>query len=219
MPSWPLIATRRQSACDNFWVASPAKPESESVDLAAGVVEAFQGPRGGAMRIDHPLTKPAMLVLHSLWPRPVPFAELASAAWQLLDQPPAEDDEAVLTEVLLGTHATGLTELHLHRPRWAAEPGERPAASPLLQRSCRGRTQGMSLRPANVLIDAPLYQRLLVLLDGTRSRADLLRKLGPHVASGELALPPKAAPEDLPAVIESCLRKAAEESLLVKGAS
>src|SRR5262249_19826753 len=60
----------------SMMVATVAKPESERVDLAAGKVEAFTGPRGGAMKVDHPLTKAAMVELKSAWPRPMPFAEL-----------------------------------------------------------------------------------------------------------------------------------------------
>src|SRR5262249_15337659 len=161
----------------SMMVATVAKPESERVDLAAGKVEAFTGPRGGAMKVDHPLTKAAMVELKSAWPRPMPFAELVAAAKQRISGADAED-EAVLAQVIHGAYATGLTELHLHRPHWATQVSERPVASPLLRAQLRrGAYKVMSLRPINLLVDIPLFRALFLLLDGTRDRAALLREL------------------------------------------
>src|SRR5207247_4164014 len=96
--------------------------------------------RGGAMRIDHALTKAAMLVMSSTWPRPIPFAELVSGARQLLGEHArdvSDEDEVVLAEVLLGAHASGIVELHLHRPHWVTVISARPVASPLLRAQLR----------------------------------------------------------------------------------
>jgi SAM-dependent methyltransferase len=196
-------------------VATVAKPESERVDLSPGVIEAFAGPRGGAMKVDHALTKAAMLVLHSTWPRPVPFAELVSAAKELIGGAEGEH-EMVLAEVLHGAHATGLVELHLHRPHWVTAVSERPVASPLLRAQVRrGEYRVISLRPVNMLVDIPLYRALFLLLDGTRDRAALERELAQKVEDREILLAKDQKPAALPRLIEEGLHKAATEATLI----
>jgi SAM-dependent methyltransferase len=198
-----------------MFIATPAKPESERVDLAAGKVEGFAGPRGGGMKIDHPLTKAAMLVMRQNWPRPVLFAELVSAAKQTIAEASTED-ESVLAEVLLSAHSTGLVELHLHRPHWATTVSERPVASPHLRAQLRrGQSRGMSLRGTNVVVDIPLTRALFLLLDGTRDRAALVRDLARKVEDRDVLLAKDQSPADLPRLLDEALHNAANEAMLI----
>lgn len=201
-----------------FMITSPVEPASEPLDLSPGVIEAFDGPRSGAIKIDHPLTKAALLVLRSTWPSPVPFGELVSAARPLLDNKVevSSDDEEVLTEVLLQMHSNGVAEFHLYRPHWATEVSEHPVASPLLRALLkRGRTYVVSLRPFNMRIDVPFYRHLLLLLDGTNDRAAIERQLAALVESRDVLLPEDATPEQLPQIIDASLQRAARDGTLI----
>jgi SAM-dependent methyltransferase len=197
-------------------IASAATPKSEKVDLAPGVVEAFAGRHGAAMQVDHPLAKAAMLVLQSTWPRPVPFAELAAAAGQILNAAPDEDEQTLLAQVLLAAHDTGLVEVHAFRPHWASEVSDRPRASPLLRLQLRqGRDHVTTLRPTTLLVDQPLWRELFALLDGSRNRDMITAQLRQRLDEGALTLPPGVTEGDLPALVESVLRKAATEAMLI----
>lgn len=199
-----------------MFIASPIKPESQRLDLSPQVVESFLAPRGGALKIDHALTKAALLVMNSLWPRPVPFDELVAGAKQLLEGNADADDEDALAQVLLQAFRAGVVDLHAYRPHWTTDIGERPVASPLLRLQLRlGRDNVASLRPINMLVDMPLYRELFLRLDGARDRAALEHELRAAIESGAAALPEGAALEQLPEVIEAALRKAATEAVLI----
>jgi len=203
----------KPEAVREFLVSSPIKPESGQVDLAPGVIASFVGPRGGALKIDHALTKAALSVLQASWPRPMSFPELTAAAKQTLGD--ESNDDEVLAEVLLRMHAAGVADFHLHRPAWATSPGERPVAGPLLRLQLQqGRDNVASLRPINVLLEIPLYRALFALLDGTRDRGALVAELRQLVEVKGVELPSGAAIDQLPALVEEALKKAARDALL-----
>ena len=57
-------------------VASAAAPETETVDLAAGVEVQFRWGQRASLKTDHPLAKAAFLVLRERWPEAMAFDEL-----------------------------------------------------------------------------------------------------------------------------------------------
>lgn len=168
-------------------VASAATPKSANVDLSPQQVEEFTGRGGAIMRIDHALTKAAMLALQSSWPRPLTFAELVSAANQRLGHESDENDIVTLAEVMLAAFGNGLVELHSYRSQWATEVHDRPIASPLVRRQLRaGRDIVSTLRPTNLLLEDPLDRLLLQLLDGSRDRRQIELDLDRYMATTEL---------------------------------
>jgi SAM-dependent methyltransferase len=202
-----------------FWVASAAKPKSEVPDLTPGAVEQFEGPRGGAMQIDHAPTKAAMLVLRETWPRPIPFFELLNRARTILGEPVSTDwnDEAqIFAEVLVGIWSAGLVELHSLEPAWAVETLDKPRLSPLARIHLRqGRPQVVTLRPSLMAVEAPFYREFFQLLDGTRDRATLVLEMGKLLDEGKVSLPPEIDRSRLPEVVEGSIRRAARNALLI----
>lgn len=166
-------------------VASPVAPATDQPNLRPGVVEEFRGPRGSVIRLDLPLAKAALLELGAAWPRRLPFRELRSRADARLADlgvPPAgkDGDQArALAEILLETYGAGLIQLHTFMPSIALEPGERPAASPLVRLQVeRGDLSVVStLLHTTLHTDDPFGRYALTLLDGTRDRPTLLREL------------------------------------------
>jgi SAM-dependent methyltransferase len=158
-----------------FAVASGAKPASAAPDLGPGVVEEFRGPSGGAMRVDLPLAKAAMLVLGEAWPARLPFAEVLARAAARLGRPEQADADhaAALCEIVLAAARAGLVRLHVHVPRMALKTGERPLASPLARRQLRTGDRAVTLLHKTVAVEDPLSRFLIQLLDGTRDRAAL----------------------------------------------
>src|SRR5205823_11318268 len=131
-----------------------------------------------------PPVKAALVVLKGVWPRSLPFAELAERTRALLAQANApqasgpESGSPFLAEVLLHLYSAGLVEFHLEEPPFTLEPGERPVSSPLVRLQIReGEPVLTNLRHSGVTIHEPLARRMVLLLDGTRDRAALLVEL------------------------------------------
>lgn len=206
-------------AIAQFWVASAAKPKSQSPNLTPGAIEQFEGPRGGAMQIDYAPTKAAMLVLREAWPRPIPFFELLNQARAMIGEPTSnnwDENAQLFAEVLLGIWSAGLAEMHSLRPRWSTDPGDKPQVNPLARLHLRqGRSQVVTLRPSSMPVEAPFYREFFQLLDGTRDRAALISEMGKLLDEGRVSLPPEIDRSKLPEVIEGSIRRAARNALLI----
>ena len=167
-----------------FSVASPIRPASATPDLRSGVVEEFQGPTRGALKLDLPIAKAALVELGVVWPRRVPFAELCDAATARLADAglsgeQGDDQTAVLATVLFEAFAAGVVQLHAYLPALALEPGERPTASPLARLAIE-RDEALpipTLLHTHLQVDDPLARQTIRLLDGTRDRAALVAGL------------------------------------------
>ncbi len=154
-----------------LWAASKARPAGPP-EQSTGAVE-FRSASGAAAKTVHPVAKAALSLLGRVWPRRVAFEDL------LREIPAATvQDAASLAEILWQTCRCGLVELHAWPGGFAAEPGERPAASALARLELRGGTTATTLAHGVVEIDDEKGRRLVELLDGTRDRAALAAELG-----------------------------------------
>ena len=181
--------TFRASAIAHLFVASSARPLGERPDLASpsAVVE-FRGPRGSGMSTDHVLAKAAIFQLSTTWPRSVALPELAARARAMVGDAvtsrDAERDVAGLCDILLTAYAAGLVELSTVPSAFAVEVSERPLASPVARlQAARGDALVATLRHGSLHLEDALARHLLCLLDGTRTRVDLLREMEAAIAA------------------------------------
>ncbi|MGE5569716.1 MAG: methyltransferase regulatory domain-containing protein [Rhodospirillales bacterium] len=141
-----------------LWADCAAQPVSE---------EEFRAPDGASIRTNLPLAKAAIGHLSRSWPRAVPFEELLTSV----------PHPAFLQDLLLRTYASGLVELHASPSPFTTEVRECPRAFSLARyHAARGSTIP-TLRHSTVAVEDRLARRLIELLDGTRSRQELLRDL------------------------------------------
>jgi methyltransferase-like protein len=178
-----------------------------AVDLAPGETAAFTGPAGGRLATAEPVTKAGLLALGDAWPAALPFGDVLARAQQRLGH--ADDRQpTVLATDLLQAYAAGLAELRTLPYRFAPVAGDRPVAS-LLARWQAGRAaQVTNLRHESLSIDTGM-QRLLPLLDGTRTRQDLCAVLDGWATSA--GLPP---PADTPVRLDEALGALGRAALL-----
>lgn len=167
----------------NFFISSPSRPASPEPDFRSTERQEFCAHRDSSMITNFPLAKAALVHLGKIYPQALGFDDLLVKAFRLLnpDSPqskPQPDDERELAELLLKAYGVGIVEFHKHVPQFTAIPGERPLASPLARfQAQRGRIS-TSLLGHNVKIDDFLGLQFLLLLDGTRDRAALIRDFG-----------------------------------------
>lgn len=178
-----------------FYMASSARPVSASPDVASpSVVEEFRAPSGVAISTDYPLAKAAILHLGEIWPQSVGFEQLLCQARTLVGADPSRDaarldhEIGALYKVLLATYASDLVEFHVCQPGFITMASERPVVSPLARLEAQRGRIVTTPRHTSIEVKDDLGRRLLLLLDGTRDRAALLRELNVWRQSGEITM-------------------------------
>lgn len=148
-------------------VSSPAQPTGPS-DRKGGVT--FEGPTGSTLTTDHPLVSRALERVGRGWP---------GAIWvrDLIPEDASEADRVAVCNAILRCYAANLVQLHATPPPLTTSVSERPEASPLARHQARSGQLVTNLRHASVRLEDDLGRRLVVLLDGTRDRAQLLHEL------------------------------------------
>lgn len=175
-----------------YHVAANVVPAGENRDPGAPGIGEFRTGKGGAVSIDHSLSKAALLHLGTIWPQAAGFPELVESAYALLGPAAAPPGDArrqadieALMEVLLRLASAGPVALHLHPPRLCTLVGERPKASLLARQQAAESQVVTSLRHTPVMIEDDIARRLLVLADGTRSIHRIVRDLNTAVGDGK----------------------------------
>ena len=83
-----------------------------------------------------------------------------------------------IQKLVLGAARIGAVGLHMHAPALSTEPKEKPVASPIARLQAQTGSVVTSLCHDSVKMDDETARKLLLLLDGTRDRAELARELG-----------------------------------------
>ncbi|WP_085317052.1 class I SAM-dependent methyltransferase [Derxia lacustris] len=184
-----------------LWIASAATAdaEGEGPDLRPGVPASFSLRQGAQVlrqgASQNPLTKAALALLAERWPLGWRFDELAAAAGARVAQwvPPAlaPVHARLLMQELLQCFVSGLIELRSWQPPCATEIAAKPVASAWARHEAQTLDLVTNLRHEVIKL-VPFSRALLLLLDGTRSRAQLVDALDADVAAGRLALPQTA---------------------------
>ncbi len=159
-----------------LYAASPAEPVSADPKLGPEAVEEFHGPRNSAAKTAHPLAKAALLLLTRVWPECLSFDDLLASACKLTGEAP---DAEGLVQILYGTFAAGLVELHVCPPRCVSKPGPLPRTTRLARWQAQHGGKITTLRHTGIEAEGVLERRLLTLLDGTRDLPALIEEMAP----------------------------------------
>jgi len=158
-------------------------PGSPDLDPQVSGRAEFKTRSGQRISTDHGLSKAALVHLGSIWPQAIGFDDLVTAALARLG-PVADSvrenlDEQLesLNEILLRSFCAGVIDVDAFPPRLTASISERPEASLLARKQAETGPLLTSLRHCTVVLDDPITQRLLTLLDGTRTIDQLMSDL------------------------------------------
>jgi hypothetical protein len=94
-----------------------------------------------------------------------------------------EDDEQLLSDLILFNFACGIFRLHVYSPPFATDVSAHPRASALARMQAQQGIYVTNLRHACVRMEDEHAKRLLTLLDGTRDRAALLAEMSAATAT------------------------------------
>lgn len=152
--------------------ASSVEPGPEQSDGA----QSFKLGDEKSLTTNHPVAKRILTELFRKWPGWCAVPELPLGTL-------APDAAAAL---LLGLYGARALELRVRPPRLVATVSERPVASPLSRlQLATGLTAVTNQRHVSVMLTDELSRQFLMLLDGSRDRAALLRDLTGHFGSNE----------------------------------
>lgn len=201
-------------------VAAEICPMSAEPDVRSCSAELFQGPKGAELESDRPIVKTALLLLGKAWPHSVRFPELLTQVRTHLGYDSdtsgsdAVADEQELANALLQAHSAGWVEFHSHAPAFVTTLSERPVSSPLARLQLEQDNVVSTLRHTTLQIDDELGRHLLMLLDGERDRAMLVKDLGKFVISGGATISHEGKPvRDIEEILR-CLAEGLEERLV-----
>jgi methyltransferase-like protein len=196
-----LAPSLQADSARQFHIKSQARPVSTEPDLESEAVEEFRGPKESSISTSFPLAKAALVYLGQIYPRSTTFNELFANACEMLGRssPPNDMDShevQSLAELMIKTYGAGITKFHLHQPKFALIPGERPLASPLARLQAEHGSTITTLLYDTVKLDDLLGRKLLMLLDGTRDRRAVLKDFSQIIQQSISDSPPESSRED-----------------------
>jgi hypothetical protein len=175
-----------------MFAASDARPASAEPDLRSTSALQFTYPSGGSMSTNHPLAKAAMSHLGQVWPQALPFSELLRSARALSQRDRSgsnvtlEEDANWLSEMVVRLYAANFLELHSQAPGFVIKVSERPVASALARAQVEHTSNVINLRHGSIEVEDEVARQLLLLLDGTRTRDQLLAELRQRPTASEI---------------------------------
>jgi len=153
------------------FAASPAEPQPEQGDGT----QTFKLGDEKSLSTNHPVAKGILTELSRMWPAWRPVSELPLGSL-------TPDAAAAL---VLRLYEARALEMRIRPPRLVSTVTERPVASPLARlQVASGQTAVTNQRHVCVILTDELSRQFLLLLDGSRDRAALLRDLTGHFDSG-----------------------------------
>jgi methyltransferase-like protein len=174
-----VLPEASSGAFDILYFGVPLTPKTPP-DYTSEDSTEFVGQRNMAVTVAQPFVKAAIATLCEAWPARLRFDEILEKAQAKL---PLPDTTAtpMLSELLMKMYGAGLMEIDTHPWCYPAVVSERPALSPLARFQSKEGARVTSLRHQAVDLDDEMARRLVVLVDGHRDRAALVRDSGMDV--------------------------------------
>jgi 2-polyprenyl-3-methyl-5-hydroxy-6-metoxy-1,4-benzoquinol methylase len=214
----PAADSPRAERLARCWFSSPAASLTPDKVGEPGGVAVFEKSGGPRLETDFSPGKLALARLTAAWPRRLSFAELEARTSPVVagasTGPPAPPARASLCAFLLEAITARLVFCHGFCPRTVQVPGSRPLAFPPARVQAGTGEFVVSAFHQILRLEPPAARALLALLDGTRSRAELLQAMT-TLASGQLTERAGGWPataDDL----EAALKRLGDEGLLVE---
>jgi 2-polyprenyl-3-methyl-5-hydroxy-6-metoxy-1,4-benzoquinol methylase len=214
-----LDLSLKPALIEQFYLAGMIRCESPEPRPHEHVTENFENRHGARIKTDSPLTKTAFVVLREEWPQAISFPDLLARVRKILEKAGAkssdpERDERELKTVLFRSYGVGLIDLHTFAAPCFRNVSERPTSSALARWQLQNQDFVTTLYHGAITVSDDLTRELLLLLDGSRDRDTLFRKLGKKIDDAR-----KAAGGTGPDVVtdekgSSLLRTALDQNLL-----
>jgi methyltransferase-like protein len=161
-----LDRTRLVQRVQDLFIASPLKKSGEKADGAT----TFGSRRGaGSITTNNPIVIDALERLEGIWPRGIPFSDLAATSTAKVQATSESEIAGALANAMLKLSANKLADLRTYDPPMAGRINEKPKATSLARfQAAEGAPIATLLHREIEMPDAETRQ-LIQLLDGTRN--------------------------------------------------
>ncbi len=203
-----------------LWLASRAEPVNGPPNIESDEPIAFKTPSGYTLTTSMSSMKAALVCLRAAWPRALAFDELIAAIAtpsKALGEPEKIALASRLTQAYVGSD---LIELFAGPLPCVTKTSERPVACPYARRQATHGHKATNRRHETIGL-SPFMRALLPLLNGTRTRDDLLAEFVAMAESGHLTFQTTTGPDSpdrqtvLARAVEEALEDAARGAILV----
>ena len=187
----PLNREINPSILQDFYISSPIRPLNEIADLTERKVEKFVGRKNAGVEIDHPLTKAALVYLGEIWANSADFNELVENARRILEEKGGTSDDwekerNIITQIFWQMYySTGLIEVNVNRRKVSTQTGDQPKVNRLAAWQIEHGANISTYLGTSIKIDDEIAHHLITLMDGTRTRAELLEEMTAFVKTRE----------------------------------
>lgn len=167
----------------DFYISSPLRPLDENPNLTERKVEKFVARKNAGVEIDHPLTKAALVYLNQIYGNSADFDELTFAARKILEENGYQTDDwekekDILNQILWQMYfSTGLVEINVKRHQISTDAGEKPKTNHVAAWQIKHGNALSTLLGASIKVDDEISHHLIELMDGTRTRTQLLDEM------------------------------------------
>ncbi|QDU18871.1 methyltransferase regulatory domain-containing protein [Urbifossiella limnaea] len=214
-PNWTIDP----AAVRTMHVASAGKPATKNPpDINTEAPAQYQTRSGMTLSTNRPLLKAAMQVLGERWPGTTPFDELLTESRLLLGRPAdtLDDDGKTLALGLVNTYiSSDLLELHAAPIAVSRVPGEKPEVVKSARLQAGAGAAMVTNRRHELVKLTDLDKRLVPLLDGTRTRPELVEALTADAVAGQLQVARNGKPVTGDAAVREALTAVLDPALTV----
>lgn len=177
-----------------LYVSSAAAPVTPNASITSIEPVTFALPSGRSVSTASPLVKAALTHLHEIWPKAIAFDELVTQARARLSDVLIQDastfqrDLEILGTDIITCYTVNLVTLRSQPLPCLTEVTEKPKTSPFVRYQCKRHVDYVTnLSHESVQVDA-FARHILVLLDGTRTRNQVLSDLVKLAQAGTLVV-------------------------------
>lgn len=171
------------SVLNDFYISSAIRPHRARPDFAPQKIEKFAGKKNVGFEIDHALTKAALVYLGEIWGNSAAFSEIIENAQEILkthgiEFAVTEKDREITAAILWQMcSSTGLVEINVMRRELRPPAGEKPKANRLARWQITRGQNISTLFGTSIKAEDEISRRLIELMDGTRTRGELLKEI------------------------------------------
>lgn len=168
-------------------MSTAAEAVLSDADIRSDEAVVFRGVGNASLKTTNPIMKAALAALGSLWPERLSLNGVREQVAARLELPLNSVPEELLARGFISAFGLRMLDLHAYMPRLTKHPGEHPRTTPLIRLQARRGEVLTNLLHQAVKVEGQ-GERLLSMLDGQCTRADLVAQLNASVAEIDEAL-------------------------------
>jgi methyltransferase-like protein len=183
----PVVRQADPAILESLLMSTSTAAVLSDADIRSEEEVVFRGTQNTSLKTTNPMMKAALDALGSVWPERLSLNSVREQVAARLELPLNSVPAEYLARGFMSAFGLRMLDLHAYMPQLTSRPGERPKTSPLIRLQAGRGDVVTSLLHQAVKLEGQ-GERLLSLLDGRRTRADLAAEMNGSLSEIEEAL-------------------------------